>query len=134
MAVVGRAPPQGSGFQLIDGVWLLQVANGGNRSFRNSLTATAGGTKAAAIQLPAGVQFFQFDTVATNNDSALLPAAKTGLTISVFNDGLATLGLYGRGTDTINQSVTATQYSLTAGQSAIFFCATDGQWAAVKSA
>lgn len=134
MAVVGSAPPRGSSFQLIDGVYLLQIANGGNRSFQNGITATAGGTKAAAFQLPANVQFFQIDTVASANDSALLPAAVTGQCVGVFNNGADTLGLYGRGTDTINQSATAVQYSLTAGQAAFFFCAKDGKWAAIKTA
>lgn len=134
MAIVGRPPVAGSTYGLQDGRWLLQVANGGNRSSQNTITATSGGTKAAAFQLPAAIQFFEVDTVANDNDSVLLPAAKAGQWIAIFNNGAHILGVYGRGTDTINQSVTATQYSMAAALSAVFFCAKDGAWAAVKSA
>ena len=132
--LVGKAPPAGSSYQLIDGRWVLQVANGGNRSYQNGITAHSGGTKAAAFQLPANVQFFEIDTVAADTDSALLPAAKQGQWISVFNAGAHTLDLYGRGTDTINLNATATAYALTTGQQAIFVCAKDGVWGANKTA
>jgi hypothetical protein len=134
MAVVGRAPVTGQTYALQDSRWLLGVANGLNRSSQNTITAAAGGTKAAAFQLPAAIQLFEVDTVANDNDSVLLPAAKAGQIVFVFNNGAHILGVYGRGTDTINQSVTATQYSMAAALSAVFFCAKDGAWAAVKSA
>jgi hypothetical protein len=134
MATVGKPPPFGSSFQLIDGRWILQVANGGNMSYQAGITAHAGGTKAAALQLPANVALFQIDTVATTGDSVLLPAANPGTIIEVFNNGAATLNIFGRGTDIINQTATATQYLLTAGQVATFFCAKTGVWAAAKTA
>ena len=131
---VGRSPVANSTYALQDGRWLLGVAAGNNRSYQNGITAHAGGTKAAAFQLPAGVQLFEIDTVATNGDSVLMPAAVQGQIVMVFNNGAATLNIYGRGTDTINQSTTATAYTLTAGQTAIFFCAKNGAWGANKTA
>lgn len=134
MATVGKAPVAGSTYATQDGRWLLGLGNGLNRSFQNGVTAHSGGTKAAAFQLPANVAQFEIDTVAADNDSALLPAAKAGQTVMVFNAGAHTLNLYGRSTDTINLSATATAYSMTTGQCAIFFCCKDGIWGAVKTA
>lgn len=127
---VGIAPTNGSGPGLQDGQWLLAVAAGGNRSYKNGITATAGGTKAAAFQLPASVQLFEIDTVATNGDSVLMPAAKAGQICMVFNNGAATLDIYGRGTDTINGAATATAFTLATDTCAIFFCAKNGAWGA----
>lgn len=131
---IGIAPPAGSGPALQDGQWLLGVASGQNGSFQNRLIAHAGGTKAAAIQLAAGVKIFGFATVATNGDSALLPAAIAGNTVFVRNAGAASLSLYAKGTDKINGVASATAYSLAADTSAIFFCALDAAWSAVKTA
>jgi len=131
---VGIAPPAGSGPGLQDGQWLLAVAGGQNGSYQNRLIAHAGGTKAAAIQLAAGVKIFGFATVATTGDSALLPAAVAGTVCMVRNAGAQTLNLYGKGTDKINGVASATAYTLTTDTGAIFFCAIDGAWTAIKSA
>lgn len=130
---VGIAPANGSGPALQDGQWLLGVAAGNNRAYKNGIVAHAGGTKAAAFQLPAGVQIIEIDTVATNGDSVLMPAAVQGQIVMVCNNGAATLDIYGRGTDTINGVATATAYALTVNQSAVFFCAKNGNWGAVHS-
>jgi len=130
----GTAPTANSRQALQDGLWLLGLANGQNRSSQTNLVAHAGGTKAAALQIAAAVAFVKFDTVATNGDSALLPQAKAGVCLAVFNNGAATLSLYGRGTDTVNGSATATNYDLTTKQCAFFFCAEDGEWGAIKTA
>lgn len=132
--ITGKAPPAGSSYATQDGRWLLSVAAGQNRNYQNAFTAHSGGTKAAALQLPAQVAQLEVDTVAADNDSVLLPAAKAGASVALFNNGAHILGVYGRSTDTINQAVTATQYSMAAGLSAFFFCAKDGAWFAVKSA
>jgi hypothetical protein len=135
--LIGKEPPAGSSYQLIDGRWVRAVAAGGNRAFQNGIVA-AGNSKATAFQLPAGVQFYEVDTVAASA-GVLLPAAKQGQWISVFNNGANALSVYGRGTDTINAQATATALSLVApataagvGSNAIFYCAKDGAWAAVK--
>lgn len=132
--MVGQTPPVGRRQALQDGVWLRGLANGQNRSSVNNLVAHAGGTKAAALQMPAAVSYISFVTVATGGDSALMPQAKAGTEVFVANAGAASMNIYGRGTDTINGVATATAYALGNGVSAIFFCAKDGAWAAVKSA
>lgn len=131
---VGVPPTPGGGPALVDQNWLNGLAGGANRSFINGRTATAGGTKAAAYQIPAGVAIVGFSTVATAGDSALLPAALAGTIVCVRNAGVASMNIYGRGTDRINGSTTATAYALVNDTSAIFFCALDGAWSAVKTA
>lgn len=132
--LIGKAPPAGSSFQLIDGRWALAVANGSNRSYQNGITAHSSGTKAAAFQLPANVQLFEIDTVAADHDSVLLPAGKQGQIVMVANPTSHILDVYGRGTDTINGIATATAYSVGANKSAIFFCSKDGSWGGNLSA
>lgn len=134
MAIVGIQPVAGGGPALIDQTWLLGLAGGGNLNFTNGLVAHSGGTKAAAFQIPAGLAIAIFKTVAVNGDSALLPGAAAREFIMVRNAGVATLSLYGRSNDTINGSATANAYSLTAGQSALFFCGGSSDWSAIKSA
>lgn len=131
MANVGTPPVANSSFALQAGRWLLGVSGGQNRSYQNGITAHAGGTKGAAFQLPAGVQIIEIDTVATNGDSVLMPAALTGTIVMVFNNGAATLDIYGRGTDTINGTATGTAKTMSTLTAAVFFCAKNGVWGAV---
>lgn len=129
---VGTKP--GPGFRLPDGTWLNGLSNGQNLSYLNGVVAHAGGTKAAAFQLPAAVALIEVDTVAADHDSCLLPQAAAGVTVEIFNSGAHVLDLYGQGTDTVNNAATANAYSLNANQSATFACAKDGSWFATKSA
>lgn len=131
---IGIAPPAGSGPALQDGQWLNALAAGQNRNFQNRLVAHAGGTKAAGLQLAAGVAIFGFATVATGGDSAVLPAAIAGTVIFIRNAGAASMNLYAKGTDKINGVASATAYALSNDVSVIMFCALDGAWSAVKSA
>lgn len=128
----GIAPTNGSGPGLQDGQWLLGVAAGNNRSYKNGIVAHAGGTKAAAVQLPAGVQLLEVDTVASLHDSVLMPAAVAGQIVMVFNNGAAGMDIYGRGTDTINGAATANAHTLATETAAVFFCAKNGAWAGVN--
>ena len=132
--MVGITPPENSRQALQDGIWLRGLANGQNRGSINKLVAHAGGSKATAFQIPAAVELVSFGTVATTGDSALLPQAKAGTIVMVANNGAQTLDLYGKGTDTVNNVATATAYTLATTVAAIFFCAVDGAWFAVKSA
>lgn len=134
MATVGIVPGAGSGPALQDGAYLLGIAGGQNKTYQNALVAKAGGTKAAGIQLAAGVALFGFATVASANDSAVLPAALAGSMICIRNAAANTLGLYAKGNDKINGVASATQYSVTSEVSVIMFCVKDGAWSAVKSA
>lgn len=137
--IVGKPPVANSSYALQDGRWLLGLSAGLNRQYVNGITAHSGGTKAAALQLPANVAQIEVDTVAADNDSVLLPAAKAGMSVAVFNSGGHILAIYGRGTDTINAQATANALSLAApataagvGSNAFFYCCKDGAWAAIK--
>jgi len=129
---VGIAPTNGSGPGLQDGQWLLGVAAGNNRSYKNGVTA-AGNSKATAFQLPAGVELIEVDTVAANT-GVLMPAAVAGQIVMVFNSGANTLNIFGRGTDTIGNTATGTARTMAANASAVFFCAKNGSWAATALA
>lgn len=137
---IGQRPV--AGFSLVDGEWLRQLANGNNISFQNGITAHAGGTQAAALQLSANPLVIEVDTVASGNDSVMLPFAAAGMFRTVWNNGASTLAIYANvntnpltaSTDTINKSTNSTSYTLTTGQAAIFFCGKNGAWFAVKTA
>lgn len=86
------------------------------------LTAHAGGTKAAALQLTAS--FNVLGTVATNADSVLLPTDRqVGDEIIIVNDGAANAQVFGAGNDTIDAVATATGVVLTAAKRCSYYCA-----------
>lgn len=97
-----------------------------NESAQDSITAHAGGTKAAAFQLTKEMN--RISVAATAGDSVLLPASAPGLTIIVENAGAAAVQVYGLGTDTINAVATATGVSQMAGSVVIYTCYAAGAW------
>lgn len=137
---VGTPPPIGSGPGLQDGVWLNALSNGQNRSTVSGLVAHAGGTQAAALQIPAAIAMVGFGTVATTNDSAKLPFALAGTMIMVRNAGAQTLAVYANNatnqatatTDKINGAANSSSYTLATNTVAIFWCDRDGFWSAIK--
>lgn len=139
--VVG-IPPAQQGPALQDGTWLQGIVNGYNRSFVSGLTATASGTQANALVLPANVMIIEVDTVATNGDSVMLPQCVASRVLTIINAGAATLSVYGNNTtnratgaaDTINGTAGSTAYSLTTLLVANFICAKNGAWKVLKSA
>lgn len=138
-ATIGTPPVPATGPGLVDGTWLNGLAAGQNRTFVNALTAHAGGTQAAALQIPTGMALVGFGTVATTGDSAKLPFALTGTTIMVRNAGAQTMNVYANDgtnrttatTDKINGAANTAAYTLAANTVAIFFCALDGAWSAI---
>lgn len=130
--MIGNAP--NNGFGMPDGLWLNGLANGTNRSFANGIVAHAGGGKDDAFQIPASKSMVSIDTVATAGDSLLLPQAVAGTWLMVRNAGVESANLYGKDTNQINGAATANAYALASNVSALFFCAVDGQWSAIKSA
>lgn len=138
--VIGIRPSQG--FTMPDGEWLRQLSNGNNDTYTSGITAHAGGTQAAALQLPDGFSFMEVDTVANTGDSVLLPFSSAGQRKFVFNNGANTLDVYANpnnnpatgSPDVINKTTNVTAYTLTTGQAAIFWCAKNGVWAANKTA
>lgn len=86
------------------------------------LTATAGGTKALALALPAS--FNVLSVVATNGDSVLMPTDRqVGDEVIIVNDGAANAQVFGAGTDTIDGVATATGVVLTAAKRCSYYCA-----------
>ena len=137
---IGTRPT--TGFALTDGEWLRQLANGNNFSFQSGIVAKASGTQATATPLSNNPALIQVDTVASTNDSVSLPFAAAGKSFSIFNNGAQTLAIYASPntnpltgtTDVINKTTNTTAYTLTTGQTADFFCAKNGTWAAQKTA
>ncbi|MGH6716158.1 MAG: hypothetical protein ACREDC_08235 [Bradyrhizobium sp.] len=104
------------------------------QSVTNGITATAGGTQAAAVALMTMIN--RVATVATGADSVALPRAIAGMMVLVINDGANSVDVYtvNGGTDVINALSDATAYALAATKSALFFCPAVGQWCTLLSA
>jgi hypothetical protein len=96
------------------------------QSFANGLTAHAGGGQGSALALTAMVN--RVTTVATAGDSVALPAAVSGLMITIINRGANSLQVFGAGTDTINGVATATGVSQQANSVAVYICSLTGAW------
>ena len=137
-AAIGTPPLPGIGPSLIDGQWLLGLAGGTNYTFQNGLTA-AGTNQATALQLSAGINMFEIDTVAAGTGIAL-PQCIAGTNFDIRNAGAQTLSIYGSATvnpltaanDTINNTAGSTAYTITTNTNATFFCAKNGSWSAGK--
>lgn len=126
------------GYRLVDGTDLNSIGTANfpmsdvfltglfNESAQDSITAHAGGTKAAAFQLTKEMN--RISVAATAGDSVLLPASAPGLTIIVENAGAAAVQVYGLGTDTINAVATATGVSQMAGSVVFYTCYAAGAW------
>jgi hypothetical protein len=97
-------------------------------SASSGLTAHAGGTQAAALNLVSAIN--NVSTVATAGDSVRLPASAAGMAIEVTNSGAASMQVYGAGTDTINGVATGTGVAQLPGQSVVYTCAIAGNWLA----
>lgn len=117
------------GFRLIDGAALNRALNRvfqGGLSREDSITATAGGTKAAARILTKSNN--HITVCATGGDSVLLPKAIAGSRVTIRNDGAASCNLFGKGADTINGVATATATALANGKAMELICYTVGAW------
>lgn len=91
------------------------------RSVSDGLTATAGGTKAAALALTSSKN--RLSVCATNGDSVLLPAVSAddvGIEVEIINDGAANAQVFGQGSDTIDAVATATGVVLTAAKRCVY--------------
>jgi hypothetical protein len=111
-----------------------QLVGGGGKSFAPALTATAGGTRAAALPLPAC--YNRLSVCATAADSVSLPPAVGGQEISLVNSGVAACQVFAApGTsDTINTVAAATGISVAAAGKAQFVSPGPGLWFSILSA
>jgi hypothetical protein len=92
----------------------------------DTLTAHAGGTQAAALDLSATVPVHIVTVCATNGDSVKMPPAVAGEEHLIWNLGAASLQVFGAGTSTINGEATATGVAIPAGKAARLYCRTSG--------
>lgn len=99
----------------------------------DGITAHAGGGKAGAVLLTTYIN--RVTTVASANNSVMLPAAVLGSEIVVSNAAATNaLAIFSNGADTINALTSATAYSLAAGSTVHMWCAKTGQWHALSGA
>lgn len=101
-------------------------------SYKDSLTAHAGGGKGSALPLTA--QFNRVSVAASPADSVLLPTAFAGMAITIINDGVSSIQVFGAGTDTIDGIATSTGVAMAAAKRATFFCTTTGTWYSLAGA
>lgn len=97
------------------------------------LTALAGGTLVAATPVINAVNV-SLKVVANANDSVVLPPAKTGLKISIVNNGAANAQVFANGTDTINAIAGNVGVSLGNGAAILLVCIKNGNWRRFVSA
>jgi hypothetical protein len=109
------------------------AALGGGRTY-TTLTARAGGTRAAATKLTAAVN--RIGVCATAGDSVALPPAVGGQVIYVQNAGAASAQVFAdpSTSDTINGVAAGTGVALANGKAASYFSPAFGVWFAVLSA
>ena len=138
--MIGQKPERGQ--RLIDGEYLNGIADGQNFGYAAGLVAKAGGGQAGATVLSSKA-LVEVDTVATANDSVMLPVSDAGMFMTVVNASANSMNVYanslnntknGGAKDTINGAPNANAYAIAGGVSVIFFCASPGKWFAVKSA
>lgn len=92
----------------------------------SAITAAAGGTQAAATKVTSDNVIV--GTVATAADSIRLPPALPGASMVVFNDGAASMQVFGDGTETINNVATATGVAQASKVGALYTCVQAGKW------
>ena len=128
-----------TGPMMPDGLDLQQMANA-LFSATNGIVAHAGGGQTLATPLPGALN--EVITVASANDSVLLPPAIPGTTVTVSNLGANSMQVFGVPSnaqnsgagDTISahgsttQAATATGVAHASGYSASYYCFTLGQW------
>lgn len=100
----------------------------------DNITALAGGAQAGAT--PLTTMLNRVVTVASANDSVMLPASVAGAEITVVNaHATNAIRVYAAGaTDVINALSNATAFSVAATKTCTFYCATAGQWHTLLSA
>ena len=91
-----------------------------------AVTAHAGGTKAAAFPVTEEINIIT--VCASDGDSILLPAAVVGLDIKVVNLSENLLYVYGAGTNTIDDILTANPFIMQAEDKVVFSCYTTAKW------
>lgn len=93
----------------------------------DNLVAKAGGGQAGAVLLTAA--YNRITTVASGNDSVILPPSLSGLDMVVINAAAAnSLNVYPAVGEIINALSANTPFAVTANKTCTFYCCTAGQW------
>ena len=96
-------------------------------SAANNLTAGAGGTQGACFAMTAAIN--NFSTVATNGDSACLPAATAGMVIFVGNSIASKyMNIYPNGSEQINSLGASVAVKLNGATGVVFVASATGKW------
>lgn len=102
-------------------------------SATNGITAHAGGGQGSAVLLTTVIN--RVTTVASANDSVILPASTAGLQLIVTNAAAAnSMNVFPASGDAINALAVNTAFAIVAGKTASFSCAVTGTWHSVLSA
>lgn len=96
-----------------------------------AITATAGGTQAAGVQLVS--RYNRVSVCATGGDSVVLPPLVTDLMIWVANDGAAACNVFPFLGQSINVAAVNAAFSVTIGKPCLFV-GTPDRWQTVLSA
>ena len=95
-------------------------------SSQDNITATAGGGQANAFQINA--QTVRVTTVATTNDSVMLPPSQAGLEMLVINHGVNPMIVYGFASDVIDDTTVGQGVQQMQNSFVLYSCATPGNW------
>lgn len=122
------------GFNVGTGMHDLSLLASGNGFSAASVTAHAGGTRAAALPIRTAQTLVA--VCATAGDSLMLPPATGGQVLWIVNAGAASAQLFAdlNTSDTINGVAAATGIALAAGKSMTLFSPLAGAWFGVLSA
>lgn len=110
---------------------IFQKVLQGGLSRKSTITAKAGGTQAAAVQLTSTLN--KITVCATAGDSVAAPKAVAGSVVIVENQGAQSLNVFpkvGSG-DTINAAATTVAYAVAAGKTAQLICNDVGKYTGV---
>lgn len=102
-------------------------------SAANGITANAGGGQTNGVLIAADIT--RVTTVASANDSMLLPASTPGSEVTVINAAASnSMNVFPQSGDAINAIGANGAFAVTAGKTATFYCAVAGQWHSILSA
>lgn len=133
-------PFKNPGFALMSGQQANRVAGRPGWDTATGLVATPSGVQATAVLVPATVTCV--DTVATAADAVKLPPAVEGRVFVLSNRGVASMQVFGSGSDTIDGVATATGVAQGNGLTAMYIAVRSanssigvaGQWVRMLSA
>jgi hypothetical protein len=95
-------------------------------STQTGITAHAGGTQVAAVQIVAAQA--QISVVGTAGDSVRLPPSQAGAQITIVNNGANAANVFPATGEQINSAGANTAYSLAVTTPIVFYCFVAGNW------